>query len=56
MCIMGRNPQYFMDYFGFTSDVCERSTRQRYSLHLPAVRTEVAKKSFYSNDCIVFNS
>ena len=35
--------------------VHKHSTRQSNQLHLPKVRTEVAKKSFYYNGCIVFN-
>ena len=33
-----------------------RATRQRDLLHLPAVRTEVAKRSFYYHGCVVFNN
>ena len=30
-------------------------TRQSNNLHLPRVRTEQAKKSFYYNGCVVYN-
>ena len=33
-----------------------RSTRQSKLLHLPAVRTEVAKRSFYYHGCTVYNN
>ena len=48
-CIEGRCPQYFDGYFTFNSKIHSRATRLRDLLHLPAVRTEVAKKSFYDN-------
>ena len=54
-CIEGRCPQYFDGYFTFNSTIHSRATRQRDLLHLPAVRTEVAKRSFYYCGCVVFN-
>ena len=54
-CIEGRCPQYFDGYFTFNSKIHSRATRQRDLLHLPAVRTEVAKRSFYYYGCVVFN-
>ena len=45
-CIHGRFPQYFKKYFVFNKDICARSTRQSNLLHLAAIRTEVAKRSF----------
>ena len=48
-------PQYFDGYFTFNSKIHSRATRQRDLLHLPAVRTEVAKRSFYYYGCVVFN-
>ena len=33
-----------------------RATIQRDLLHLPAVRTEVAKRYFYYHGCVVFNN
>ena len=33
-----------------------RSTRQSKLLHLPAARTEVAKRSFYYHGCTVYNN
>ena len=47
-CIRGRCPQYFNNYFVFNKDICTRSTRQSNPLHLPVIRTEVAKRSFRS--------
>ena len=55
-CIHGRCPQYFKNYFVFNKDICARSTRQSNLLHLPARRTEVAKRSFYYHGSMVFNS
>ena len=54
-CIEGRCPQYFDGYFTFNNKIHTRATRQRDLLHLPAVRTEVAKRSFYYHGCVVFN-
>lgn len=54
-CIQGRCPQFFKNYFIFNSSVHSRITRQSNMLHLPRVRTEQAKKSFYYNGCIIFN-
>ena len=54
-CIEGRCPQYFDGYFTFNNKIHSRVTRQRDLLHLPAVRTEVAKRSFYYYGCVVFN-
>ena len=55
-CIHGGYPQYFKNYFVFNKDICARSTRQSNLLHLPAIRTEVAKRSFYYHGRMVFNS
>ena len=54
-CIEGRCPQYFDGYFTFNNKIHSRATRQRDLLHLPAVRTEVAKRSFYYYGYVVFN-
>ena len=43
-CIHGRCPQCFKNYFVFNKDICARSTRQSNLLHLPAIRTEVARR------------
>ena len=45
-CIEGRCPQYFDGCFTFNSKIHSRATRQCDLLHLPAVRTEVAKRSY----------
>ena len=52
-CIHGRCPQCFKNYFVFNKDICTRSTRQSNLLHLPAIRTEVVKRSFYYHGSIV---
>ena len=54
--IRGRCPQYFKEYFKCNGSVHQRATRQKNQLHLPAVRTETAKRSFYYYGCTVFNS
>ena len=46
-CMDGRCPQYFKNYFVFNKDICARSTRQSNRLHLSAMRTEVARRSFF---------
>ena len=51
-CISGNCPQFFKQYFNFNNT----RTRQRNLLHLPHVRTETAKKSFYYHGCVVYNS
>ena len=55
-CIRGRCPQYFKEYFKCNGSVHQRATRQKNQLHLPAVRTETVKRSFYYYGCTVFNS
>ena len=55
-CLSGRCPQFFRNYFKFNSSVSKRETRQSRLLHLPWVRTEVAKRSFYYNGCTVYNN
>ena len=54
-CIAGRSPQFFNSYFIFNKDVVKRVTRQSSLLHLPRIRTECGKKSFYYHGSIVFN-
>ena len=55
-CIERRRPQYFDRCFTFNNKIHTRATRQRDLLHLPAVRTEVTKRSFHCHGCIVFNN
>ena len=55
-CIKGRCPQYFKNYFKCNGSVHQRATRQKNQLHLPAVRTQTAKRSFYYHGCTDFNS
>ena len=48
--IQGRCPQFFLNYFTFNNEVHSRVTRQSNNLHLPRIRTEQAKKSFFITD------
>ena len=45
--IKGHCPQFFKNYFTFNNKLHSRNTRQKNLIQLPAVRTEVAKRSFY---------
>jgi hypothetical protein len=54
--LTGTVPQFLTNYFTCNRDIHERLTRQINQLHLPKVKTESAKKSFYYNGCIVYNS
>ena len=54
-CISRKSPQFFHDYFVLKRDKISRVTRQSNLLHLPKVRTESAKKSFYYSGCIIYN-
>ena len=53
---MNTVPQFLMNYFTFNRDITSRTTRQSNVLHLPKVKTESAKKSFYFNGCVIYNS
>ena len=55
-CLKRQVPQCIMHYFTFNRDIAHRKTGQSNLLHLPKVRTEEAKRYFYYNGCIVFNS
>ena len=44
-CIKGQCPQFFKNYFTFNRSVHNRTTRQMNKLHLPRVRTDIAKNS-----------
>ena len=55
-CLKKCVPQFLIDYFTFNRDRCLRRTRQSNLLHVPKVKLETAKRSFYYNGCIVFNS
>ena len=55
-CLKGCTPQHFKQYFTYNRDIMTRTTRQSNLLHLPRVRLETTKKSFFYNGCIVFNS
>ena len=46
-CLQGQCPQYFEHYFKRNNTIHARPTRQSSLLHPPAVRTEIAKRSFY---------
>ena len=54
-CIKGQCPQFFKNYFTFNSSVHNRNTRQMNMLHLPRIRTYLAKNSFYFNGSVIFN-
>lgn len=54
-CISGNCPQFFRNYFNFNKNISQRATRQSDHLHLPRVRTEIAKRSFYYNGSIIYN-
>ena len=55
-CINGQCPQFFKNYFTFDKQLYSRDTRQKNLIHLPSVRTEIAKRSFYYYGSIVYNS
>ena len=54
-CIEGNVPQFLKDYFRFNREIVSRFTRQSNNLHLPTIRTEIAKRSFYYNGSKIFN-
>ena len=45
--LMNTVPQFLMNYFTFNRDITSITTRQSNFPHLPKVKTESAKKSFY---------
>ena len=54
-CLQGKCPQYFKQYFKRNNTIHVHATRQSNLLHLPAVRTEIAMRSFYHFGCTLFN-
>ena len=54
-CLQGQCPQYFKQYFKRNNTIHARATRQSNLLHPPAVRAEIAKRSFYYYGCTLFN-
>ena len=54
-CMKEHCPQFFKKYFTFNSSVHNPITRQMNMLHLPRVRTDLGKNSFYYNGSIIFN-
>ena len=54
-CMNGKFPQFFINYFNYNRDITGRQTRQSNLLHLPRVRTEAAKKSFFYSGAQIFN-
>ncbi len=54
-CVAGYCPQYFKNYFTFNHQIYDRVTRQKDKLHLPKVRTEIEKHSFYYTGCLAYN-
>ena len=55
-CLQGCCPIYFKEYFKFNHQIHARATRQSKLLHMPAVRTEIAKGAFYYHDCTIYNN
>ena len=55
-CLDGQCPQYFSDCFVFNQCICTCPTRQSNLLHLPAVRNETARRSFYYYGSMIFNN
>lgn len=49
-------PMYFRDYFTFNHRIMTRTTRQSNLLHLPRVKLECTKRSFFYNGCVVYNN
>ena len=54
-CLQGQCPQYFKEYFKRNNTINARATRQSNLLHPLAVRTEIAKRSFYYYGCTLLN-
>ena len=54
-CMIGKFPQFFINYFNYNREITGRQTRQSNLLHLPRVRTEVAKKSFFYSGAQIFD-
>ena len=54
-CLQGQCPQYFKEYFKRNNTIYARATRRSNLLHPPAVRTEIAKRSFCYYGCTLFN-
>ena len=54
-CMNGKFPQFFINYFNYNREIMGRQTRQSNLLHLPRVRTEAAKKSFFYSGAQIFN-
>ena len=51
----GPCPKVFKNYFTFNSSAHNRITREMNVLHLPMVRTDLVKNSFYYNGSVIFN-
>ena len=47
---------FYPTFFKLNQEVISRETRRSNFIYLPAVRTETAKKSFYYNGSVVYNS
>ena len=54
-CLQGQCPQYFKEYFKRNNTIYARTTSWSNLLHPPAVKTEVAKRSFCYYGCTLFN-
>ena len=48
-------PLFLKDYFRFNREIVPRFTRESNNLHLPTIRTEIAKRSFYYDGSKIFN-
>ena len=55
-CIKGQCPQFLKNYFTLNKHLDSCDTHQKTLIHLPSVRTEIAKQSFYYYGSIVYNS
>ena len=53
-CLDNNVPQFFKNYSQLNKEVISRETGRSNFIHLPAVRTETAKKSFYYNGSVVY--
>ena len=54
-CLQGQCLQYFKEYFKRNNTIYARATRRSNLLHPPAVKTEIAKRSFCYYGCTLFN-
>ena len=55
-CIKRQCAQFLKNYFTLNKHLYSCDTHQKTLIHLPSVRTEIAKQSFYYYGSIVYNS